>query len=56
MKTKREITVRVNGTITEENKREFHNRLAKMIINKFGADLVESALKYMEKESANKKI
>ena len=47
---KREIQVRVHGSITEENKIDFHKRLAKMIVKAYGPDLIDAALNHLAKE------
>lgn len=47
---KREITVKVNGEVTDQIKKNFSDRLAIIIFKQFGLDGVKWALEELKKQ------
>ena len=50
MKRNREITVVVEGTITDEMKREYHHILADAIVAQYGIEVAKQILEGLKKE------
>lgn len=50
MKRNREITVEVEGTITDEIRREYHHILADAIVAQYGAEVAKQILEGLKKE------
>ena len=52
---KREITVKVNGVITDEIKDAYHARLAKYLVEKIGVENCLRLVEVLEKDTDEKK-
>lgn len=50
MKRNREITVEVEGTITDEMRREYHHILADAIVAQYGVEVAKQILEGLKKE------
>jgi len=51
MKRNREITVEVEGTITDEMRREYHHILADVIVAQYGVEVAKQILEGLKKEA-----
>ena len=51
MKRNREITVEIEGTITEEMRREYHHILADVIVAQYGVEVAKQILDMLKKEA-----
>ena len=50
MKRNREITVEVEGIITDEMRKEYHHILADAIVAKYGVEIAKQILEALKKE------
>lgn len=50
MKRNREITVEVEGTITDEMRREYNHILADAIVAQYGVEIAKQILEALKKE------
>lgn len=52
MKRNKKITVEVEGTITDEIRREYHHILADAIVAQYGVEIAKQILEGLKKEGA----
>lgn len=52
MKRNKKITVEVEGTITDEIRREYHHILADAIVAQYGVEVAKQILEGLKKEGA----